>query len=361
MSVYLLMLIAFMASVGISIYSTKRIIGFSKRVGIVDDPNSEYRKIHTRLVPNIGGIAVFLSAMSVYFALCNFNTIHRPDKLFSISIILFFIGIKDDFEPISYNRRIIYEFLCAFLIIIIADIRILSMYGIFGVDDLPYWVSFIMTSVFIVACINAYNMIDGIDGLLTSLCLVGSLVFAVIFFCARDYAWALLCMCLAGSLLGFLRYNWQPAKIFMGNGGSMFLGTLFACLSLRLMQISLIDNTFFTVPIMPITIALGVIAIPLVDMLTVIVVRILRKKSPFKADRSHIHHRLLDIGLSHWQTVLVLVFVNFLIVFFAILVQYQGALISILSTLAFCVVLEITMIFMHQLFLKKGKCNEICF
>jgi len=346
-------LLAFTISVIVSIYATDHITSFSGRHGIVDAAEGG-RKIHKKSIPNLGGICVFIASMFAYFTFSDYTNIPRPDKLFSISILLFFIGLKDDIEPVHAWRRFIYEFLCAFFIIYITDIRIPRLYGILYIDELPYWASFGLTSVFIVACINAYNMIDGIDGLLGSLSLLGTIIFGTMFYDTGEWLWALLCVSVAGSLIGFLIFNWQSAKIFMGNGGSMFMGTVFACISLRVMQLDQIQGSFFTIST-PITIALGVIAIPMFDMLSVFTIRVYNKQSPFKADKRHTHHRLLDLGLQHWQAVLVLVFTNILIVGFAYWVQDTGALRSILLTLGFCLLLELTLLSIHHFKLKKAR------
>ncbi len=345
------MLLAFVSSLIISLFATSRVIGFSNRTGIVDNP-SESRKVHKTKIPNMGGVCIFIASMFTYFAFSDYENVPRPDKLFSITILLFFIGLKDDIEPVAAWRRFIYEFLCAFFIIYITDIRIPRMYGIFYIDELPYWGSFALTSVFIVACINAYNMIDGIDGLLGSLSLFGTFIFAMMFYDIGEYLWTLLCVCLAGGLIGFLVFNWQPAKIFMGNGGSMFMGTIFACISLRMMQLDHIDGSFFTIT-MPQTITLGIIAIPIFDMLSVFVTRLLNGTSPFKADNRHIHHRLLAMGLQHKQAVVLLIFYNILIVLFAYFIQETGALKSILFTLGFCLFLELMLVFVNKLVITK--------
>ena len=345
------MLLAFTVSVIVAVFSTDHIIGFSGRKGIVDAAGEE-RKIHKKAVPNLGGVCVFIASMFSYFAFSDYAHVLRPDKLFSISILLFFIGLKDDMEPVKPWRRFIYEFLCAFFIIYITDIRIPRMFGIFYIDELPYWGSFALTSIFIVACINAYNMIDGIDGLLGSLSLLGTFVFGMLFYDVGEWLWTLLCVSIAGALVGFLIFNWQPAKIFMGNGGSMFMGTVLACISLRVMQLDQIDGSFFTITT-PFTIALGVIAIPIFDMFSVIFIRLFHKQSPFKADKNHTHHRLLDLGLQHWQTVLVLVFFNILIIIFAYFMQGAGALRSIIFTLGFCAFLEILLIIIHHIKMSK--------
>ena len=343
------MLLAFTISLFISVFITEQIINFSERIGIVDSPD-EKRKIHRSNIPNMGGVGVFIAAMFAYFAFSDYTNVLRPDKLFSITILLFFMGLKDDLEPIKPWTRFVCEFVCAFFIIYVTDVRIPSMYGIFGIEELPYWASFALTSIFIVACINAYNMIDGIDGLLGSLCLLGTLAFGVAFFATNEWLWVLLCVALAGALIGFLIFNWFPAQIFMGNGGSMFLGTFFACVALRFMQIDHhIFGMFFQIS-MPHTMALSVIAVPIFDMLTVFFIRIIHKQSPFKADKRHTHHRLIGMGLKHWHAVLVLVGANLLIIVFAYFIQDTGALRSLVFTLLFCTFLQLLLLGLFYLY-----------
>ncbi len=355
MIISLNVLIAFLFSLCIAEFTISEVIQFSKKIKLGDAPESE-RKIHKKIMPNLAGIGIFLGTMVSYFAFSDYSNVLRPDKIFSIMFLLFFVGLKDDIDPIAAWKRIVLEFLCAFFIIYITNIRITSMYGIFGVTDLPYWASFLLTSIFIVGCINAYNMIDGIDGLLGSLSFLGAICCGIIFNASSEWLWTLLCVTLTGSLISFLIYNWQPAKIFMGNGGSMLMGTLFACFSLRIMQMGHIESPYFTIT-MPHTIALGIIAIPVFDMLSVFLIRILRGNSPFKADRNHTHHHLLELGLQHWQATLTLVATNIVIILFAYFVQQTGALRSLIYTMLLCVFLQLFLFFLvrrHRSHAKKN-------
>jgi UDP-N-acetylmuramyl pentapeptide phosphotransferase/UDP-N-acetylglucosamine-1-phosphate transferase len=342
--------LVFLTSLAISVFATQRIIRFSKNNDFYDKPDA--RKLHVEKISNLGGVSVFMASMFAYFAFSNFTSFPRPDTLFSISILLFFIGLKDDIEPVAAYRRLAYEFICAAFIIYFTDVRIVSIFGIFTITDLPYWASFILTSIFIVACINAYNMIDGIDGLLGALSILGVSLFGVMFFSVSEYLWTILSISVLGALIGFLIYNWHPARIFMGNGGSMFMGTFFACISLRFMQLGAFEITgiFDGIDLkvlMPHTIAISIISIPIFDMLSVFIVRVLNKQSPFKADKRHTHHRLLDLGFSHWQVVFVLLFINITIVVFAYFVQDAGALKSLLYTLLYCICLQLFLMLLH--------------
>ena len=345
--------IALLLSIVVSVFSIFYIIRFSKHLGWGDDP-SEARKIHKRKIPNLGGIGVFIATMVPYFAFSNYADIIRPDKLFSISIFLFFIGLKDDMDGISVRSRFIMQFLCAFFIIFITNIRLTTLWGIFGIQELPLVPSYILTSIFIVGCINAYNMIDGLDGLLGSVSLIGAVSFGFIFNFSGEWLWTLLCIAMCGALLGFLLFNWHPATIFMGNGGALFLGTIFACFALRVMQLSPVEYAGIRLTMLH-TLAFSIIAIPIVDMLAVFTLRIYHGFSPFKADNRHIHHRLIGAGLDHAQASLVIVFISILVIVFAYHVQNTGALKSLLWTILFCFVLELVVIFIVYLFKKKKR------
>lgn len=352
------MMLTFLVSMMIAVYSIKQIIGFANSKKMYDVPDE--RKIHTRKISNLGGIGVFMASMFAYFAFSNLPIYPRPDTLFAILILLFFVGLKDDIDPVSPYRRLFYEGICAFLVIYLTDVRIPSFFGVFGIYELPYAVSCGLTLIFFLACINAYNMIDGIDGLLGTICLLGSILFGLAFLSAGLFLWALLCASVMGALFGFLIYNWHPARIFMGNGGSMFLGTLFACLSLRFRQLGAMELSYFehamTIKItMPHTIALSIISIPIFDMLTVFIIRVVNRQSPFKADKRHTHHRLLDIGLSQRMSVLVLLLANITIILFAYFVQDTGALRSMLYTMLFCAFLQTVLMLLHWRWYAKNK------
>ncbi|GHS98231.1 undecaprenyl/decaprenyl-phosphate alpha-N-acetylglucosaminyl 1-phosphate transferase [Bacteroidia bacterium] len=344
-------LITVLLSLSISIFTTYNVIRFSKHLNLGDAP-SEARKIHKIKIPNFGGIAVFIATMVAYFTFSDYSNTIRPDRLFTISIFLFFIGMADDMDGISPGSRLIMEFLCAFFIIAVADIRLTTLWGIFGITDLPIVASYIITSLFIVGCINAYNMIDGIDGLLGSLSLLGSACFGFIFYSEGEWLWTILCAAICGALAGFLYYNRYPAKIFMGNGGSLFLGTIFACFSVRMMQIEPTHEGIIYITA-PNTMVFSIIAIPVIDMIATFAIRIYYGDSPFEADQCHIHHRMMTMGLNQNQTCLIIILLNIFIMVFAYFVQDTGVLRSLFYTILFCVVLESIIVY-FSLFYKKG-------
>jgi UDP-N-acetylmuramyl pentapeptide phosphotransferase/UDP-N-acetylglucosamine-1-phosphate transferase len=236
------------------------------------------------------------------------------------------IGLKDDIIGLGPGIKFVAQFVSALIVAMIANIRIADLHGIFGIYDMPYYASVILTVFFIVGIVNAFNLIDGIDGLAGSIGLILCVVFGVLFYKSGDLGWAYLATGLAGALLGFLFFNVTPARIFMGDSGSLLLGFVAAVLSIKFMNVSLTESVLVG-PFM-ITSGLGLVSailiIPVFDTLRVFTLRIFRGKSPFTADSNHIHHRLLSLGLSHVQATLVLASVNVVFVVSALALQGLG-------------------------------------
>lgn len=350
-------IIAFFLSFGLSILTTGQVIKFSRKFKIGDNPTEE-RKLHKVVTPNLGGIGVFIGTSVAYFAFSDYSMSIRPDKLFSVLIFLFFLGVQDDLDPMSAFKRLLIEFVCAFFIIYITNIRLTTLWGIFGIYELPLTVSYILTSIFFVGCINAYNFIDGLDGLLGSLALFGTVCFGLIFNLYGEWLWTLLSVALCGGILGFLYHNWSPSRIFMGDGGAMFLGTIFACFALHVMQLPVIKASPITMNLSitaPHTMAFSIIAIPVIDMVTVFILRIIHGHSLLKADMRHAHHRLLKMNLTHPSATFIILLANISIVLFAYFVQTQGALKSLIYTILYCFLLELVLIYFSWSYEKKKK------
>ncbi len=241
-------------------------------------------------------------------------------------LILFLIGLKDDIVGLSPSIKFIAQFSSATILVVAADIRITSLHGILGVQELPYAASIMLTMFFVVGVVNAFNLIDGIDGLAGTLAIMLSLVYAILFFGSGELGWSYLAISLAGAMLGFLFYNVSPAKIFMGDSGSLLLGFIAAVLSIKFIQVA--DQQRATFGPLEVKSTLGlvlaILIIPVFDTLRVFTLRILRNTSPFTADNNHLHHRLLFLGMSHMQATLVLVACNVVFVIIALSLQQLG-------------------------------------
>jgi UDP-N-acetylmuramyl pentapeptide phosphotransferase/UDP-N-acetylglucosamine-1-phosphate transferase len=199
--------------------------------------------------------------------------------------------------------------IAAAILIHLGGIRIESMHGLFGYDQLPELISLALSYVSIIVIINAFNLIDGIDGLAGSLGFLTMSIFGVYFFMVDMSAYALFAFSMAGSLAAFLIFNYHPAKIFMGDSGSLLLGLVNAILVIKFIGVA--DSSSVAYPLeSAVAIGVAILMLPLADTLRVFSIRLLKGRSPFVPDRNHIHHLLLDRGLSHKYITICCVLLN---------------------------------------------------
>jgi UDP-GlcNAc:undecaprenyl-phosphate GlcNAc-1-phosphate transferase len=321
----MLLSIIFLCSLLVTVLSIPAIIELAIKKRLFDNP-SELRKIHKRIIPNFGGIAIFTAFLFSSALFIPADILPQANIFIASGLILFMVGLKDDMIGLSPTSKFAAQFTSASIISVAANLRITHLYDFMGIDELDYYVSVLLTVIFIVGVVNAYNLIDGIDGLAASLGVMATLFYGSVFFHYGEIGWAYLSISLTGALVGFLFYNLTPAKIFMGDSGSLLLGFVVVVLSLKFVRVA--DSDVLTVgPITvtsPLALILAVIIIPVFDTLRVFTLRILSGTSPFKADSNHLHHRFLSLGLSHIQTTLVLVIVNSLFIVAAVLLQPLG-------------------------------------
>ncbi|WP_243346540.1 glycosyltransferase family 4 protein [Parabacteroides sp. FAFU027] len=340
------LILTFITGIIVSIYAVSRVLKLAIARNLLDVPDKN-RKIHTRSVPILGGLGLFIA---LAFAFTAFTFDGMPKGLirtFGGIIALFMIGLKDDLLPSKPIRRLAYETLVSLVLIIGSDIRFTNMFGLFGFTQIDYWPSVILTWLFIVGMINAYNMIDGIDGLLGSISLLGALCYAWIFFVYKDYHWAQFCLALAGALIGFLYFNTYPARIFMGDSGSMLLGGAFSVMSLHFLDFTTFQSNDLRLFFPPV-IGISIVAIPVFDMMVVFVTRMMRRVSPLKADRRHCHHRLLDLGLNHFQATMILLAANLVVIIFGYYLQmYFSMYTSLIFLTLFILGLEGLLLGLH--------------
>jgi UDP-N-acetylmuramyl pentapeptide phosphotransferase/UDP-N-acetylglucosamine-1-phosphate transferase len=213
-------------------------------------------------------------------------------------MVVFFLGLKDDILIISALKKFLGQLAAAAILIHFANIRIDSMHGILGLGALPEPLSYLISYITIIVVINAYNLIDGVDGLAGSLGLLTTSIFGAYFASANMPVYSLMAFGMTGSLLAFLVFNFNPAKIFMGDSGSLLLGLVNAILVIKF--ISVADAPGAQLPIAStVAVAISILIVPLLDTLRVFSIRIAKGRSPFIPDRNHIHHLLLDRGMNH--------------------------------------------------------------
>lgn len=279
------------------------IITVSERKRLFDIPDE--RKVHQTPIPALGGLGIFAGFLIAVLIGIPFEKSPEIKYILAATTVIFFLGLKDDILIISPVKKFIGQVIASFLIIYCAEIQLFSMHGIFGFNELPEAISLILTYFTVMVIINSFNLIDGVDGLAGTLGSIASVFFGLYFLQAGEQAYAVLSFGMAASVIAFLFYNFQPARIFMGDTGSMLIGTVTSVLVIKFIAIS--QNPGLATPIQSAP-ALGftVMMVPLLDTLRVFAIRISHKRSPFAADRNHIHHLLLDRGMNHRSVTLTL-------------------------------------------------------
>lgn len=277
------------------------------------DESDDFRKLHDGLIPTLGGVAIFSAFIISYSASSLAGQFQGFGYFIAASFILFAAGMKDDLITISPVKKLTAQILATALLVFGCDIQFTHMGGVFGIEAISPWVGIPLTFYTVIVVINAFNLIDGIDGLGGSVGVFVSLFFSYWFYQAGLYSLTAQALILAGSILGFLWYNRPPAKIFMGDTGSLMIGFFISVLAINFVEYSLVvPNLVFWQPAAPIIVA-AVMAVPLYDTLRIFTLRALKGKSPFEADKDHIHHHLLEFGFSHGQIITILLGLNLLV------------------------------------------------
>jgi len=330
-----------------------RIIYISKKKKIFDLPDNG-RKIHSEVIPNLGGIAIFLGFSVVTSIFINPAEFVKWNYIVAALLILFITGIKDDLINVNPSKKLIAQIAASAIIAGLADYRLDNLYGLFGVYDLPYWASLLITIIGCTFVSNAFNLIDGIDGLAGTIAVICTLFLGTAFAINNSYSPAIISFSLMGAIIGFLRFNYNPARIFMGDSGSLVIGFIIAVLSIMLTDhVSLLQNNLlFHSPKAVLLVSLALLFVPVFDTFRVFITRIIKGKSPFAADRTHLHHYLLDLGFSHTKTVLILSFSSLMIIIIAILIQDLPVNICL-----FVIVLSAFALFSILYFIRRSRLN----
>jgi len=310
----------------------RSVISVARAKHLFDEP-SEERKIHIYKTPNLGGVGIYCAFLFSVALVIPTNILPYFNSFVAASLIIFAIGLKDDLVGLGPTKKFLAQIAAAGIIAFLGDIRITSFHGLFGVTEITYPLSILITILINIFIYNALNLIDGIDGLAGTLGLLASITYAICFFMMGDRGDCLLAIAFSGTLIGFLYYNISPAKTFMGDTGSLFTGFMLSFFCIRFVELNIAPSSLFKAA--P-AIAFATIIIPVVDTVRVFMFRVLRGRSPFVADNNHLHHRFLNMGFSHMQTTLILLGGNALFIAAGFLLQNIGnaQLISFLIFLA---------------------------
>ena len=294
------------------------------------------RKLHTRLVASLGGVGIFAGFILASLLSIQGQLNFEFQYFFAAAIVIFFLGLKDDLMILSATKKFIGQIIAASILIHLGGIRLDSMYGLFGFEQLPEGFGLALSYLTIIVVMNSSNLIDGVDGLASSLGILSMLVFGSYFFAVDMQAYALLSFSMAGSLIAFLIFNHHPAKIFMGDSGSLMIGLINSILVIKFINVA--HDPSVIVPVTSsVAIGFAILIVPLLDTLRVFSIRIINGRSPFTPDRNHVHHLLLDRGLSHAFVTLTCVGINIGFIILAWFGQALGStlLLSIMLVIAF--------------------------
>ena len=339
-------ILSFITAFSLTFLAIPPIIRIARIKNLCDEPGE--RRAHSTSTPSLGGIAIFAGLIFSIVLWTPFQVFGDLQYILCAFIIIFLIGAKDDIDPVSPYKKLIAEIFAAFILVSKANVRLTSLFGIFGVYEIPELASYILSMFTILVIINAFNLIDGINGLSGSIGVLISITLGSWFFLIDHIELSIVAFALAGSIIAFLKYNFTPAQIFMGDTGSLLVGLVCSILTLKFIELhNTIPNSEFAFEAVP-AVAIGILILPLFDTLRVFIMRIAKGKSPLHPDRNHIHHLLLDSGLSHMQATGVLVMVNLLFIFMVVKLQSIGTLNLLIVILAIAVILSTMLYFIAQ-------------
>ncbi|WP_035726580.1 glycosyltransferase family 4 protein [Eisenibacter elegans] len=298
----MMMILALLSAFVISYVMIPALIRIAEEKQLYDTPDNE-RKRHLVHIPNLGGVAIFAGALATITLLADQSTAAFLHLLAAL-LILFFAGIKDDIFPLSPSKKFAAQLIAVIIIVWRADIRLTGFYGFLGIEELPYMLSLLFSGFVVLVIINAFNLLDGINGLAAGIAFWVLAVLGAIFYLWNLTPWLTLMAATAGACVAFLVFNFQN-RIFMGDTGSMFIGAI--CAVGTIVFINEADaRQWLPTGYIPVF-AFFLLGLPLFDTLRVFAWRLfVLKRSPFRGDRNHLHHLLIDTGHTHIQASFIL-------------------------------------------------------
>jgi len=322
--------LTFVVSFLVTYLSVPSIVSVARQRKLFDEPNS--RKSHIREIPTLGGMAIFVGFTTAAGSFIRYSLVPSLQYILVACIIIFFIGLKDDILSIAPLTKLLGQIAAALVLIIPGNLYFSSVHGFLGIHHIPEIadvniVGMILTLFVIIVVVNSYNLIDGIDGLAASLGMLASAFFGMWFFISGNIEYCLISVAMFGALLGFFKFNVIDGKnkIFMGDTGSLIVGLMMAVQVIMFNEKNIGYTSAFSIKSAP-AVSFAVLIVPLYDTMRVFLIRMSRGRSPFSADRNHLHHCLLKLGYTHIQATLIIVLANICFVVLALLFQNIGIL-----------------------------------
>lgn len=331
-----------------------RIRNTTLKLGYIDTPDA--RSSHQNTVPTFGGIAFYISLILTLFMLQKeYDNAIIITLLVSISI-LFFTGFKDDLRNSSPKAKLFGQLLAVSLLMLHSEFYISSLHGLFGIYEMPPIIGVPFSVFLFISIINAYNLIDGIDGLASMVGIVAAFSFGVLFYHLDLYFYTGICVAIISMLFAFLRFNFSTKKkIFMGDTGSLTIGFVLGILGMRLMTLDFETVSLIGIPRSGIPLLfLTILIVPTFDVSRVIFIRLIKKMSISSPDRNHIHHILIDAGLTHKKASLLLGFVN---IFLVGMMYFSIKLIGLYTSISFLAL--ILLLFIYLFFIMNRRFDAI--
>lgn len=328
---------AFLTSFLITYFAIPIIVRVSVAKNLFSLPNG--RTSHKYATPTLGGVAMFAGILVSSLLFVKSSELFNFQYAIAGGFIIFFFGVKDDLTPLTWKIKLLGEILAALFLITLGDFRITNLHGFLGIHEINYVGSIILTFIVFMGVVNAMNLIDGIDGLAAGISFMATSIFGIWFFLTGETAFVYIGIAIIGTLLAFLGFNvfGTTNKIFMGDTGSLLLGYLMTFFVIVFNQHNIVNTAPWHIHNAPI-ISFAILFIPLFDTICVMLIRIFKWKSPFSADRNHIHHRILKLGLTHIQTTLILVVTNGFFIFLVFLLQNLEMHLLLLIIFAFGII-----------------------
>jgi UDP-N-acetylmuramyl pentapeptide phosphotransferase/UDP-N-acetylglucosamine-1-phosphate transferase len=326
------MMLAFITAFTLTYFLIPSIVKVAHKKRLWDEPDE--RRAHTVNTPSLGGIAIFAGLIFSIVLWTPFAVFGDLQYILCSFLIIFLIGAKDDIDPVEPKIKIAAQLLAATILVFKSKVQISSLYGLFGIYEISNWVAIPLSIFTIIVIINAFNLIDGINGLAGSIGALTFSIFGIWFYLVHHIELAVVAFATVGAIIAFLRYNATPAQIFMGDTGSLMLGIVASVLSIKFIDFHRVfpKDAPYLVDAVP-AVTIGILIIPLFDTLRVFAMRMMKGKSPFRPDKTHIHHLLLAVGFSHMQASGVLVLVNLLFIVLVFSLQSIGNLYLMFITL----------------------------
>lgn len=339
-------LLSFLTAFIITLLIIPKIIVFAQKFRLYDSAGA--RSSHIGEIPIFGGIAIFLG---IIFSLIIWAEIDQIQFIIVSMFVVFFIGVIDDLLSLSVGKKLIGQIIAILIIIYLQELQIDNMHGVLGVFELTEIIATLFTVFVVIVITNGFNLIDGVDGLAGSLGIIASFSFGILGLFSGHTSMALLAFTLMGALLGFLINNKYPAKIFMGDTGSLVVGLILSILAINAVNSGIVNDAIHLPNKGPL-VAIGILAVLLFDSLRVFIVRVIRRRNPLSPDRNHIHHGLLDLGFGHQKTTLIICIMNI----FLITIAYF--LLDVNINFAIAIFAAITFMLLYIPFLMKKKNDD---